>query len=192
METSRKSSGVPAPQVLPAENLFTAGDVRSILCERGWLGPGSDGADTDAKLQSWLSRAATLLGPQAADRDGLERLLSLIFEYDGAALMNESGSQSVMARSGAREVICELARLVLDGPEIDSDRFKEIIERIKSAVPYRSRNMFLPIRLALAGCAGNGEMDRVILLLDSASNLNFCIRVKGTRQRMLEFCTALD
>ena len=89
-------------------------------------------------------------------------------------------------------MICELARLVLDGPEIDSDRFKEIIESMKSAVPYRSREMFHPVRLALAGRAGNGEMDRVILLLDSASKLDFCISVKGTRQRMLEFCTALD
>jgi hypothetical protein len=191
METSRKPSDEPAPQVPPAENLFTPADVRSILCESGWLKP-DIGADADPNMQLWLSRAAMLLGPRAPDRAELKRLLSAIFEYDAAVLLKESASQSVMSRSGAREVICELARLVLDGPEIDSDRFKEIIESMKSAVPYRSREMFHPVRLALAGRAGNGEMDRVILLLDSASKLDFCISVKGTRQRMLEFCTALD
>lgn len=180
---------MPGLQTPPTENLATASDVRSILCERGWLKDGSDG---DPDLQWWFSRAAALIGPQAADRDELRKLLSLIFKYEAAALLKESESQSVLARSGAREVICHLAPLVLAGPDIDSDRFKEIIERLKLSVPYRGREMFHPVRLALAGRAGTGEMDRVVLLLDLASKLNFLIPVKGTRQRMLEFCTALD
>ena len=89
-------------------------------------------------------------------------------------------------------MIRELARLVLDGPDIDSNRFKEIVDAMKVSVPYRSREMFQPIRLALAGCSGEGDLDRVILLLDPASKLNFAVPVKSTRQRMLEFCTALD
>ena len=59
-------------------------------------------------------------------------------------------NQAVLAREGAREVIRELANRVLEGGDIDSDRFKEIIED-ESGVPYRSRAMFHPIRLALAG-----------------------------------------
>jgi hypothetical protein len=46
--------------------------------------------------------------------------------------------------------------------------------------------------LALAGKIGEGELDRVILLLDSAVRLDFAVPVKGTRQRILEFCAALD
>lgn len=191
METSRKTSDAPASQVARTENLFTASDVRSILRENGWLKPEFD-APSDPEMESWLSRATLLLGPQAADRAELARLLSLIFEYNAPALLKESANQAVMSRLGAREVICALARLVLEGVAVDSNRFKEIIDRMKSAVPYRSRNLFLPIRLALAGGAGEGEMDRVILLLDSASKLNFCMAVKGTSRRMLEFCTALD
>jgi hypothetical protein len=52
--------------------------------------------------------------------------------------------------------------------------------------------MFHPIRLALAGRAGEGELDRVILLLDAAAALDFAVPVKGARRRMLEFCAALD
>ena len=89
-------------------------------------------------------------------------------------------------------MIRELANRVLEGGDIDSDRFKEIVEGMKAAVPYRSRAMFHPIRLALTGRAGEGELDRVILLLDAAAKLNFAVPVKSTRQRMLEFCAALD
>ena len=107
-------------------------------------------------------------------------------------MLRDAANQAVLARAGAREVIRELANRILDGGDVDSDRFKEIVEAMKAAVPYRSRAMFHPIRLALAAAPGEGELDRVILLLDAAAKLDFAVPVKGTRQRMLEFCAALD
>jgi len=49
------------------------------------------------------------------------------------------------------------------------------------------------VREALeAGRAGEGELDRVILLLDEAAPLGFALRVKTARERILEFCATLD
>jgi len=176
--------------VAPA-NCFSANDVADILCERGWLAAGVE-SGRDADLNAWLNRATGLLGPHAADRAAFAALLELIFVYDAAAVLCDPVNQDVLARTGAREVIRELANRILDGGDIDSDRFKEIIEGMKESVPYRSRAMFHPIRIALAGRASEGELDRVILLLDSAAKLNFTIPVKSARQRILEFCSALD
>ena len=179
----------PAPQA-PVTG-FTAADIAQILVERGWLAAATTMPANDA-LQAWLARAAELLGPHAADRKELAELLALVFGYEAAALLQEPASQAVLAREGSREVIRELANRVLDGGEIDSDRFKEIIDGIKAAAPYRSRELFQPIRLALAGRAGEGDLDRVILLLDPAAKLESAAAVKGTRRRMLEFCAAMD
>jgi hypothetical protein len=172
---------------VPASD-FTAEDVAAILRENGWLTASPESRD-DAELLPWLTRAAELLGPYTTKR---ANLLKLIFRYDAAEILQEHESQAVLARSGAREVIRELANLILDGGEVDSNRFKEIIEAMKAATPYRSRELFQPIRLALSGCSGTGELDRVILLLDGAAGLSFAVTVKSTRQRMLEFCAALD
>jgi len=122
----------------------------------------------------------------------LASLLKPLFSYEAADLLRRTENQEVLARSGAREVIREFANRVLDGGDLDSDRFKQIVDEMKLAVPYRSRAMFHPIRLALTGRAGEGELDRVILLMDSAAKLNFAVPVKSTRQRILEFCAALD
>jgi nondiscriminating glutamyl-tRNA synthetase len=178
-----------SPEPSATSSLFTPADVAVILRERGYLDarPGR----APAAMQDWLARAAVLLGPHAPDRAALAGLLALVFTYDAAAALREVETQSVLLRAGAREVIRELANLVLDGGDVDSDRFKEIVEGIKAAVPYRSRDIFHPIRLALTGRAGGGELDRVILLLDSAERLDFDIAVKGTRARMVEFCAAL-
>jgi hypothetical protein len=182
-----------APVAL-AGNAFAAGDVEEILRERGWLASGAEAASEEraAQLQAWLTGAAALLGPHAADRAALAELLGLIFHFDAAATLDSREAQAVMMRTGSREVIRELAKIVLDGTAIDSGRFKEIIETLKSRVRFRSRELFHPIRLALVGRVGEGELDRVILLLDSAEGLGFTVPVKGTRERMLEFCAALE
>ncbi len=166
---------------------YGLGDVEIILRENGWL----DGS-TPSEIAGWIADAAALLGPHATGRTSLAARLKLVFEYDAATILRSTEAHSVLAREGAREVIRELANLVLDGGEVDSNRFKGLIEALKSRVPWRSRDLFHPIRLALAGRAGEGELDRVILLCDPASLLPFAVRVKGIRQRLLEFCAALD
>jgi hypothetical protein len=82
--------------------------------------------------------------------------------------------------------------LLLDGAALTSERFKEIVTALKDGMELRGRELFHPIRLALAGRAGEGELDRVILLLDEAAALSFAVPVKSARARIIEFCSALD
>jgi Anticodon binding domain len=194
MNAESQEAGSTGIVAAPPVNLFAARDIEEILRERGWLATcTAKSQDENAHLiAEWLDRAAVLLGPHAATRDALGDLLGLIFTYDARAILQTSEAQAVIARAGSREVIRELAKRVLGGPAIDSDRFKSLIEELKAATRYRSRELFHPIRLALAGRSGEGELDRVILLLDPAAMLAFVTPVKSTRQRMLEFCAALD
>jgi hypothetical protein len=185
------TSNASAQSPTALENLTTSADVAAILCDRGWLDVSRD-IVTDAALGKWCARGAELLAPHAADRGALAELLALVFAYDAHSLVREPANQAVLARAGAREVIRELANRLLDGADLDSDRLKEIIDGMKAALPYRGRELFFPIRLALAGRVGDGDLDRVILLLDAAAGLDFVVPVKGARQRMLEFCAAFD
>jgi hypothetical protein len=179
--------GSPEESPLPSSNPCTGAEITAILIEKGWLSAGHK-----QSVSVWAAQAAALLGPQAASRSALEDLLGLIFQYDAAAILHSSAAYDVLSRVHAREVLREAANLILEGPEVDSDRFKEIIARMKERQEGRGRILFHPIRLALAGRAGEGDLDRVILLLDSAARLPTAVSVKGTRQRILEFCSNLD
>jgi hypothetical protein len=186
----------PHTEQPPALDSFTAEGVAAILREHGWL------PDTPApEMLAWLDRAAAYLGPQAAElapgdparaRASLDDLLGIIFLYNAHAILASPEAHAVLLREGARGVLRELAHLVLDGGDVDSGRFKEIVAALKGKTGRSSRALFQPLRLALAGRAGEGELDRVILLLDAAARLPFPVPVKGLRQRMLEFCAALD
>lgn len=183
-------SASPAPDETQPAARFGAEDVCQILRERGWLGAAEKQAP--AECRAWEERAALLLGPQAENREELEALLRLVFHYDVEEILAAAENHAVLARAGARQVIRELGRELLGGPEVDSDRLKEIVNRVIERTGRRGRELFHPLRLALAGRPGDGELDRVVLLLDPGARLPFAVAVKGTRARMMEFCTRFD
>jgi len=168
-------------------NPFAAADVASILREHGWLT-----AEASAEQNAWCERAAALLGPHAAGRAALAELLGLVFHYDAAELLSKVESHVVVSRYAARGVLRQLALLLLDGGALTRERFNEIVASLKDGFDIRGRELFHPLRLALAGRAGEGELDRVILLLDEAAGVGFAAEVKTARERILEFCAALD
>ena len=169
------------------ENLFVANDVLAILRERAWLS-----SDPTPEQSAFCERAAVLLGPHAADAQGLTELLGLVFHYDAPKLLQTVEAHAVLARYGARDVVREVALFLLDATPFNSDRFKELFTLLKERLEVRGRDLFHPLRLALAGRPGEGELDRVILLLDDAAALPFNPPVKSARTRILEFCAALD
>lgn len=168
-------------------NPFTGAEVAAILAERGWAA-----TELSTEQRAWCERAAAILGVHAADRDALAEMLGLVFHYDSREILGRVESHAVLSRYGARDVLRQLALLLLEGGALNSDRFKEIITSLKENLDIRGRELFHPIRLALAGRAGGGEMDRVILLLDEAAGARFAVRVKPVRERIVEFCATLD
>jgi glutamyl/glutaminyl-tRNA synthetase len=114
-----------------------------------------------------------------------------VFTYDAAEILRSTEAHAVLARYAAREVVRHLALLLLEPGPFTSDRFKEVVAHLKETLEVRGRDLFHPIRLALTGRAGEGELDRVILLVDEAAALPFDVPVKTVRARILEFCAAL-
>jgi len=157
------------PEEKPAEcaaavNPFTAEEVAGILRQHGWLT-----TETSAKQSAWCERAASLLGPHASDRAALADLLALVFHYDAHEIIACVDCHVVLSRRAARDVLRQLALLLLDGTPLTSERFKEIVSALKEGLDLRGRELFHPLRLALAGRSGEGQLDRVILLLDDAA-----------------------
>jgi len=166
---------------------FTATDVAAILRERNW-----HSSELTAEQSAWCEHVATLLGPHSPDRATLENLLSLVFHYDAQEILSRTDSHAALSRYAARDALRQLASLLLDPAPLTSDRFHEIIETMKANLDIRGRELFQTLRLSLAGRPGEGDLDRIVLLLDQAAAANFSTPVKSARTRIIEFCSALD
>jgi hypothetical protein len=171
----------------PHPNPYSATDIITLLHENHWLT-----GDPTPEQTVWADRATQLLGHYAEDRAGLANLLRPVFHYDAARILQSPDAQAAISRFAARDVIRHLALFLLDAAPFTSERFKEVATYLKETCGVRSRDLFNPIRLALAGRVGEGELDRVILLIDEASVLPFATPIKSVRTRILEFCSALD
>jgi hypothetical protein len=176
-------TGHPTPVVNPC----TEADVIRLLQENRWLA-----SDPTPEQTAWAEHAAQLLGHYAEAPASLADLLGLVFHYDAAHILQTPDAHAALSRYAARDVIRHLALLLLDPAPFTSERFKEVATYLKETCGVRSRDLFNPIRLSLAGRVGEGELDRVILLIDEASVLPFALPVKSARTRILEFCSALD
>ena len=182
-KSNQESTSAPAP----FENRFSPSDVVEILRDRRWLT-----SEPSPEQSAWCARAAALLGPHSPDRDGLANLLSLIFCYDAQEILSNLDAQIVMSRYAARDVLRTLANLLLDPAVLTTEHFREIVEALKMQLDIRGRELFHPLRLALSGRSGERELDRVVLLLDAAAAARFCVPVKTVRDRIIDFCSALD
>lgn len=175
------------PASAPLPNPFSAADVLEILRDRHWLR-----GEPSSEQVHWCERAATLLGPQSTDRSALTSLLSLVFHYDAHEILATVDAQAVLSRYAARDVVRQLALQLLSAGPVTPERFQEIVTTLKESLEVRGRELFHPLRLALAGRSGEGELDRVILLLDEGEAAHFAQPVKSARARIVEFCAALD
>jgi hypothetical protein len=179
---------MPNPDsIAPLENKFSAADVVQILREQNW-----HTGEFTSEQSAWCEHAATLLGPQCADRAALENLLALVFHYDAQEILARTDSHAALSRYAARDALRQLASLLLDPVPLNSDRLREIVDIMKTNLDIRGRELFQTLRLSLAGRPGEGDLDRVILLLDQANAANFAATVKSARARIIEFCSALD
>jgi glutamyl/glutaminyl-tRNA synthetase len=169
------------------ENPYTVDDVLAILHEQNWLS-----GEPSPEHRAFCERAASLLGHFVADRAGFADLMRLVFGYDAAKILASPETHTVLSRYAARDVIRLLGFFLLDPAPFTSERFKEVVTELKEKLDVRGRDLFYPVRLSLAGRTGEGELDRVILLVDEAAALRFTLPVKSIRARILEFCSALD
>src|SRR5258706_8078432 len=188
------SSIPPIPPITPndetaslADIQFSAADVSAILRQHSW-----HTTDFTPQQSAWCQHAAALLGPQSPNHAALESLLGLVFHYDAKEILAQVDAHLTLSRYAAREALRELATQLLDPAPLTPDRFNAVIDAMKAHLDIRGRELFQTLRLSLAGRPGEGDLDRVILLLDQAAAANFSVSVKSARARIIEFCAALD
>jgi len=167
-------------------NSFTAGDVSAILREHGWLS-----ADPTPEQISWCEHAAAILSGHAADGAALASCSGWFF-ITMHGIISKVESHVVLSRYAARGVLRELHCCFWMARAVKFREIQRIITRLKEGLDLRGRELFHPIRLALAGRAGEGELDRVILLLDEAAGLSFAVAVKSCERESWSFGAALD
>ena len=72
------------------------------------------------------------------------------------------------------------------------ERFKAIINELKTETGAKGKDLFHPVRIMLIGSHSGPEFDKLIPLLEEGSTLGLPVHVKSVRERVAEFMAAQE
>ena len=146
-----------------------------------WLPPQSSASDS---VVHWFDRVLELYLPAV---DQLQQLpekaaalwrVTQVAEEDAAMLTSEAGERVV--RAFTEKVRGETGA-------ITPQRFKELMNEVKTESGVKGKELFHPVRIILTGAHSGPEFDKLIPLFEDGSRLDLPTHVMSVRERVEAF-----
>ena len=141
-------------------------------------------------VRAWLQKVVELLAPSVDYLAQLPERAALIFTFDGRAALQAPDNAEVLRQEKTYAVISNFAKLVAAERELTAERFKAIMNQVKTETGTKSKDLFHPVRIALTGSHSGPEFDKLIPILEEGSKLPLSKHVKNVRERVEEFLRA--
>ncbi|HYG98407.1 MAG TPA: glutamate--tRNA ligase [Terriglobales bacterium] len=143
----------------------------------------------------WLKKITALLAPSVDRLEQLPERASLIFAYDPvAATMAPDNAEVLSAPNTARVLDAFAAKIAADAEaqaqKLSPERFKAIVNEVKTETGVKGKDLFHPIRVALTGSHSGPEFDKLVPILEEGSRLKLPKRVLSVRERIEAFQAA--
>ena len=140
------------------------------------------------ETRSWFGKVVALLAPSVDKLDQLPERASLIFQYDAIDMLDSPDNAEVLAAPKTREVLAEFASTVdSDTSPMTPERFKQIMNDVKTKTGAKGKDLFHPIRVALTGSHSGPEFDKLIPILEEGSRVDLPKHVMNVRERLTSF-----
>jgi nondiscriminating glutamyl-tRNA synthetase len=147
----------------------------------------------DENTRSWFGKVLALLAPSVDRLEQLPERAALIFRYDAAAALSAPDNAEVLAAAKTSEVLAAFAQQVEGDPSpMTPERFKAIMNEVKSKTGAKGKDLFHPVRIALTGSHSGPEFDKLIPILEEGSRLTLPHHVLGVRERLAAFRAARE
>jgi nondiscriminating glutamyl-tRNA synthetase len=148
-------------------------------------------AEADARTESWFERLLALLVPSVDRLDQLPQRAALIFAYDPAAAISAPDNAETLTNTSAQRVLDAFAGLVqLEPGPLSAERFKAMVNQVKTDAGVKGKELFHPIRVAITGSHSGPEFDRLIPLIEEGSQLSLPKPVLSVKDRVQAFISA--
>jgi glutamyl-tRNA synthetase/nondiscriminating glutamyl-tRNA synthetase len=142
----------------------------------------------DATTREWLNKLIALLAPSVDKLDELPGRAALIFNVDAKAALAVEENATMFQSDQAKNVVHTFAQAVRaeKGP-LMAERFKAIMNDVKTKTGAKGKDLFHPVRVALTGSHSGPEFDKLIPIIEQGSALKLPTHVKSVRERVDEF-----
>lgn len=146
---------------------------------------------TSEQVDQWLSKVTALLVPSVNKLDELPARGAVIFDYDAPSALANPDNAEVLRSPKTGEVLAAFtSRIANESALLTPERFKAIVNEVKTETGVKGKELFHPIRIAVTGTHSGPEFDKLIPLIEEGSTLTLPVEVKNVKQRVAEFTQA--
>jgi glutamyl-tRNA synthetase/nondiscriminating glutamyl-tRNA synthetase len=147
-------------------------------------------ASANGNVSGWTNAVIDLLAPYVDQMDQLPEKAKIIFNHDAAAALALPENAEVFASEKSKAVMQAFAERAENESPLTPDRFKAMMDEIKTETGAKGKDLFHPVRIMLIGSHSGPDFNKLIPLIEDGSRLELPVRVKSVRERVEEFLAA--
>ncbi|MCI0350508.1 MAG: glutamate--tRNA ligase family protein, partial [Acidobacteriales bacterium] len=140
--------------------------------------------------RSWFQKVVELLAPSVDYLAQLPERAAMIFNYDARAAIESPDNAEVLRSEKTSAVIEAFAKHAGAESQLTAERFKAMMNQVKTETGAKGKDLFHPVRIMLTGSHSGPEFDKLIPILEEGSKHMLPKRVKSVRERVEEFMRA--
>jgi glutamyl-tRNA synthetase/nondiscriminating glutamyl-tRNA synthetase len=178
-----------------AEAYFARDLVEGLAKEAGVTSGEHYAWQPPQEIRDWLAKVTQLIVPYVDRLEQLPERAAFIFHYDAKAALAAPDNAEVLAGAKAPAVLdAFLAKIESDGDaqagKLTPERFKAIINEVKSETGTKGKDLFHPIRIVITGSHSGPDFDKVVPILEQGSHLTLPGHVLSVAERARAFADA--
>ena len=144
-------------------------------------------AEMEVASLEWFARVVALIVPSVDKLEDLPARAAMIFQFDAQAAIAAADNAEVLKSEKTRLVIAAFAQRVSAESALTAERFKAIVNEVKTETGSKGKELFHPIRTAITGSHSGPEFDKLIPIIEEGSRLQLPTRVLSVRERVERF-----
>src|SRR5205085_11223326 len=117
---------------------------------------------------------------------------AMLFAYDPAAAMAAPDNAEVLKAEKTKAVIAAFAAKVTNETTLTAERFKAIVNEVKTETGAKGKELFHPIRVALTGSHSGPEFDKLVPIIEAGAKLELPMKVLSVKERLQTFFNHRD
>ncbi len=148
----------------------------------------------DTATTAWFASVLALILASVDKLDELPARAAMIFEFNPQTAIAAPDNAEVLKAEKTSSVIAAFAkRVAAENAEtpLTPERFKAIVNDVKTETGAKGKELFHPIRTAITGSHSGPEFDKLIPIIEAGSRLELPSHVLSVRERVEQFSVAL-
>ncbi|MBZ5523033.1 MAG: glutamate--tRNA ligase [Acidobacteriia bacterium] len=141
-------------------------------------------------VEQWSAKLVSLLAPYVDKLEEMPKKAASIFNYDAKAAVAADDNRETLHGEKSRAVVAAFCARAGAEASLTPERFKAIMNEIKTETGAKGKDLFHPVRVVLTGSHSGPDFDKVIPLLEEGYKLALPVHVKSVAERIREFTAA--